>query len=190
MPLPIELAHRLSRGLAEVRKSDTPPFLRPDGKPQVTIEYVGSKPTRLDTVVVSSTNSPRTASSRRRTSTVSWSTRPAVPKSVVRCRTPPDGPQVRHRHIRRVCPARWPRLLGLGPLQGRSLSRVRNTLSSQEHRGRRTRRPLRGSSRLRRRRSRSRVSSAPGPATSRTSARDCTTGRLRSCSSSWPRTRR
>ncbi|MFJ9811630.1 methionine adenosyltransferase [Streptomyces sp. NPDC101158] len=54
MPLPIELAHRLSRRLTEVRKDGTVPYLRPDGKTQVTIEYLGSHPVRLDTVVVSS----------------------------------------------------------------------------------------------------------------------------------------
>ncbi|CAL9642034.1 methionine adenosyltransferase [Streptomyces albogriseolus] len=54
MPLPIELAHRLSRRLTEVRKDGTVPYLRPDGKTQVTIEYEGSRPVRLDTVVVSS----------------------------------------------------------------------------------------------------------------------------------------
>jgi len=54
MPLPIELAHRLSRRLSEVRKDGTVPYLRPDGKTQVTIEYQGSRPVRLDTVVVSS----------------------------------------------------------------------------------------------------------------------------------------
>ncbi|MEW2400455.1 methionine adenosyltransferase [Streptomyces sp. NPDC046862] len=54
MPLPIQLAHRLSRRLSEVRKDGTVPYLRPDGKTQVTIEYRGSRPVRLDTVVVSS----------------------------------------------------------------------------------------------------------------------------------------
>ncbi|MFJ9646090.1 methionine adenosyltransferase [Streptomyces sp. NPDC101206] len=54
MPLPIHLAHRLSRRLSEVRKNGTIPYLRPDGKTQVTIEYDGDKPVRLDTVVVSS----------------------------------------------------------------------------------------------------------------------------------------
>ncbi|GHI01686.1 S-adenosylmethionine synthase [Streptomyces cellostaticus] len=54
MPLPVELAHRLSRRLAEVRRDGTVPYLRPDGKTQVTIEYQGSRPVRLDTVVVSS----------------------------------------------------------------------------------------------------------------------------------------
>ncbi|MGQ4598632.1 methionine adenosyltransferase [Nocardia sp. R6R-6] len=53
MPLPIALAHRLSRRLTEVRKSGVLPYLRPDGKTQVTIEYDGDRPVRLDTVVVS-----------------------------------------------------------------------------------------------------------------------------------------
>lgn len=54
MPLPIALAHRLARRLAKVRKSGEVSYLRPDGKTQVTIEYDGDKPARLDTVVVSS----------------------------------------------------------------------------------------------------------------------------------------
>ncbi|MFF3571253.1 methionine adenosyltransferase [Nocardia jiangxiensis] len=53
MPLPIALAHRLSRRLTEVRKSGVLPYLRPDGKTQVTIEYEGAQPVRLDTVVLS-----------------------------------------------------------------------------------------------------------------------------------------
>jgi S-adenosylmethionine synthetase len=54
MPLPIHLAHRLSKRLSDVRKNGTIPYLRPDGKTQVTIEYDGDKAARLDTVVVSS----------------------------------------------------------------------------------------------------------------------------------------
>ncbi|WP_205325643.1 methionine adenosyltransferase [Glycomyces sp. YM15] len=58
MPLPIALAHRLSQRLTEVRKDGTVPYLRPDGKTQVTIEYEGNQPVRLDTVVVSSQHAP------------------------------------------------------------------------------------------------------------------------------------
>ena len=58
MPLPIMLAHRLARRLSEVRRSGDVPYLRPDGKTQVTIEYVGQEPVRLDTVVVSAQHAP------------------------------------------------------------------------------------------------------------------------------------
>ena len=54
MPLPIALAHRLSHRLSAVRKDGSIPYLRPDGKTQVTIEYDGDRPVRLDTVVISS----------------------------------------------------------------------------------------------------------------------------------------
>jgi S-adenosylmethionine synthetase len=54
LPLPIWLAHRLAERLTEVRKNGEVPYLRPDGKTQVTIEYDGDRPVRLDTVVVSS----------------------------------------------------------------------------------------------------------------------------------------
>ena len=57
MPAPISLAHRLSKRLTEVRKSGVLPYLRPDGKTQVTIEYEGYRPVRIDTVVVSSQHS-------------------------------------------------------------------------------------------------------------------------------------
>ena len=53
MPLPISLAHRLTRRLTEVRKNGTLPWLRPDGKSQVTVEYEDGKPVAVDTVVIS-----------------------------------------------------------------------------------------------------------------------------------------
>jgi S-adenosylmethionine synthetase len=58
MPLPIMLAHKLARRLSAVRRSGDVPYIRPDGKTQVTIEYSGGKPVRLDTVVVSTQHAP------------------------------------------------------------------------------------------------------------------------------------
>jgi S-adenosylmethionine synthetase len=58
MPLPIMLAHRLTKKLAEVRKSGVLPYLRPDGKSQVTVRYEGSKPVEVETVVISSQHDP------------------------------------------------------------------------------------------------------------------------------------
>ncbi|MBR5121163.1 MAG: methionine adenosyltransferase [Oscillospiraceae bacterium] len=53
MPMPISYAHKLTKKLSELRRSGTLPYLRPDGKSQVTVEYVDGKPTRIDTVVIS-----------------------------------------------------------------------------------------------------------------------------------------
>jgi S-adenosylmethionine synthetase len=58
MPLPIMLAHRLARRLSQARRNGDIPYLRPDGKTQVTIEYAGDRPVRLDTVVVSAQHAP------------------------------------------------------------------------------------------------------------------------------------
>ena len=58
MPLPIELAHALTRRMSQVRKSGEVPYMRPDGKSQVTVEYDNGKPVRVDAVVISSQHSP------------------------------------------------------------------------------------------------------------------------------------
>ncbi len=58
MPLPIYMAHRLSRKLTEVRKDGTLEYLRPDGKTQVTVEYEGNTPVRIDTIVISTQHCP------------------------------------------------------------------------------------------------------------------------------------
>jgi S-adenosylmethionine synthetase len=58
MPLPIYLAHRLTQRLSEVRKEGIVPYLRPDGKAQISVKYVGDKPVSIDTVVVSTQHAP------------------------------------------------------------------------------------------------------------------------------------
>jgi S-adenosylmethionine synthetase len=66
MPLPIMLAHKLARGLSECRRNGTLAYLRPDGKSQVTVEYEGTTPVRVDAVVVSSQHSPEVSQEQMR----------------------------------------------------------------------------------------------------------------------------
>src|SRR4029453_4917721 len=58
MPLPIMLAHRLCRGLSDMRRANEVDYLRPDGKSQVTVEYENGRPVRIDAIVVSTQHSP------------------------------------------------------------------------------------------------------------------------------------
>ncbi len=66
MPMAISLSHKLAKKLAEVRKNETLPYLRPDGKTQVTVEYINDKPTRIDTVVISNQHAPDVATHKLR----------------------------------------------------------------------------------------------------------------------------
>jgi S-adenosylmethionine synthetase len=83
MPLPIMLAHKLARRLSEVRKSGLVPFLRPDGKSQVTVEYEGVKPIRVDCVVISSQHSDKVETANLREEIQKHVIDHVVPKSLV-----------------------------------------------------------------------------------------------------------
>jgi S-adenosylmethionine synthetase len=79
MPLPIALAHRMARRLAEVRRSGELPYLRPDGKTQVTIEYDHGVPVRVATVVVSAQHDPDVQPDRLRSEIIEQVVRPSIP---------------------------------------------------------------------------------------------------------------
>ncbi|MBE3596910.1 MAG: methionine adenosyltransferase [Hydrogenibacillus sp.] len=87
MPLPISLAHRLARRLAEVRKNGTLPYLRPDGKTQVTIEYDGPKPVRVDAIVVSAQHDPDVDQATIKRDLIEHVIRPVVPSEYLDART-------------------------------------------------------------------------------------------------------
>ena len=83
MPLPISLAHKLAKKLTEVRKSGKLSYLRPDGKTQVTIEYVDGEPKRVDTIVVSSQHSPEVDSQTIRKDIIENVIFPIIPKELI-----------------------------------------------------------------------------------------------------------
>jgi S-adenosylmethionine synthetase len=83
MPLPIMLAHRLVRRLAEVRKDGTLPYLRPDGKSQVTVAYDEGKPVRVTSVVVAAQHHPDVAEDRIRQAVEEKVIRPLIPKNLI-----------------------------------------------------------------------------------------------------------
>ena len=83
MPLPISLAHKLAKRLTEVRKSGKLSYLRPDGKTQVTVEYVDGVPTRVDTIVVSSQHSAEIDSATIRKDIIEQVILPVVPTALM-----------------------------------------------------------------------------------------------------------
>ena len=83
MPLPIMLAHRLVERLSQVRRQGIVDFLRPDGKSQVTVEYHGSRPVRVDTVVVSTQHSDRVSTADLQNAVVNEVIRKVIPASLL-----------------------------------------------------------------------------------------------------------
>ena len=83
MPLPISLAHRLAKRLTDVRKDGTLTYLRPDGKTQVTVEYDGNTPVRVDTVVVSTQHSPDVELETIRTDLIEKVIKPIIPAELL-----------------------------------------------------------------------------------------------------------
>ena len=83
MPLPISLAHKLAKKLTEVRKSGKLSYLRPDGKTQVTVEYVDGVPTRVDTIVVSSQHSAEIENKTIRKDIIENVIFPVIPKDLI-----------------------------------------------------------------------------------------------------------
>ncbi len=88
MPLPIMLAHAITRRLAVVRRKGLVPYLRPDGKSQVTVEYEGTKPVRVDTVVVSSQHAADVKQETIRRDIIKHVIEPVIPKRYVNGRKP------------------------------------------------------------------------------------------------------
>ena len=82
MPMPIEMAHRLGRRLSEMRRSGRLPFLRPDGKSQVTVEYADGRPVRIDTVVVSTQHADDISTEDLRRQIEEHVIRPVVPEEL------------------------------------------------------------------------------------------------------------
>ncbi|PLR68510.1 MULTISPECIES: methionine adenosyltransferase [Bacillaceae] len=84
MPLPISLAHKLSRRLTEVRKEEILPYLRPDGKTQVTVEYdENDKPVRIDTIVISTQHHPEISLEQIQRNVKEYVINPVVPKELI-----------------------------------------------------------------------------------------------------------
>ncbi len=83
MPMPIYLAHNLTRRLTEVRKNGTLPWLRPDGKSQVTVEYQYGKPVRVDTVLISTQHAPEVSQEEIRAGVIEHVINPVIPTEMV-----------------------------------------------------------------------------------------------------------
>lgn len=87
MPLPIQLAHQLVRRLSEVRRDGTLPYLRADGKSQVTVEYKDGKPVRVDAVVISSQHGPDVSTEQIREDVIDHVIKPTIPANLLDANT-------------------------------------------------------------------------------------------------------
>jgi len=83
MPMPISLAHKLAKRLTAVRKDGTLPYLRPDGKTQVTVQYVDGRPTRVDTIVISTQHSPEVSLEQIRADLIEHVVKPIIPAALL-----------------------------------------------------------------------------------------------------------
>ena len=178
MPMPIQIAHTLARRLSEVRKADVVPYLRPDGKTQVTVRYENGKPIEIVKILISTQHKPDVDSEslikpdlwehvvepvlhadyRELYTEKEPAREPAgEPDRQVRDRRA-DGrrrahrPQDHRRHLRRRGAPRRRRVLRQGPVEGRPLGRLRGALRGEERGRRRAGGPLRGAGRIRDRR--------------------------------------
>jgi len=87
MPLPILLAHKLTKRLADARRAGVPNFLRPDGKSQVSVEYDDDKPVRIDTVVISTQHSPDVSAAQLREEVIEHIIKPTLPPALLDTKT-------------------------------------------------------------------------------------------------------
>ena len=87
MPLPILLAHKLTKRLADARRAGVPSFLRPDGKSQVSVEYEGARPVRIDTVVISTQHAPEATPAQIREEVIEHIIKPVLPAEFLDSKT-------------------------------------------------------------------------------------------------------